>query len=122
MRLCRYCQRTDQEISRVLRGGDGVCAECDERSPWLDDLIDFAFAIDKELRENTDEGKPWAMKREDLRHFPEYDKRILLDMYYHVGKLQAALIDQDPERMYEHVADVGATAFIFYDTAGGLHA
>lgn len=119
MAFCRFCAQDKSDVVRYLLGGHAVCDDCDRESPWLEELKTFMGMVDRELRENTENGKEWASNRRSWRNGTS-SKAVLYDMYYHVGKLQAAMMSGDKEAMQEHSADVAATAFIFLDTVGGI--
>ncbi len=44
----------------------------------------------------------------------------LLEIYYHVAKLQKAVKDRDMPRIQEHAADVANMAMMLLDVCGGL--
>lgn len=78
-----------------------------------DTLVPFLALMRKELHANSSKGdRPgWlTMSRETA----------LLEIYYHVSKLQKAVRDDDANRIRENAADVANMAMMLLDVCGGL--
>lgn len=99
-------------------GPDAVCAACSAESPWAGELADFLGRVDAELRTNSMEKKPWAAERAIL--WPNGQLGVvrpmlmLTELYWHVGKLQAALAaGASADEQAGLAADIAASAFIY---------
>lgn len=82
---------------------------------YSDVLVPFVAMMDAELHANAGKGdRPgWlAMDR----------KTALLEIYYHVAKLQKAARDDEPARIREYAADVANMAMMLADVCGVLPA
>lgn len=77
-------------------------------------LVPFFKLMEQELHANTGKGdRPgW------LKMTPD---KALLEIYYHVAKLQKAVKSNDGPRVREHSADVANLAMMALDACGGLH-
>ena len=65
----------------------------------------------KELAANHDKGD-----RDGDKGWIHLDKKVLLsEIYYHTGKLQAALMSGDIELIKEHTADIANGALMICD-------
>ncbi|MDO8778881.1 MAG: hypothetical protein Q7K57_61215 [Burkholderiaceae bacterium] len=78
-----------------------------------DVLRPFVSLMERELHANTGKGdRPgWLTLTAD---------QLLLEIYYHVAKLQKAIKDNDGPRVQEHAADVANMAMMALDVCGGL--
>lgn len=77
-------------------------------------LPEFAKYMRKELEANhkkgdrNDEENGWLTMRDDKKFW-------LSELYYHVGKLQSAMMSNDIERIKENCADIANLAMMVLD-------
>ncbi|MDP2369364.1 hypothetical protein [Rhodoferax sp.] len=78
-----------------------------------DVLRPFVSLMERELHANTGKGdRPgWLSMSAD---------EVLLEIYYHVAKLQKAIRNNDGPRIQEHAADVANMAMMALDVCGGI--
>ncbi|WP_404633963.1 hypothetical protein [Dyella ginsengisoli] len=76
-------------------------------------LVPFARLMAKELHANADKGdRPgWLSMTPSM---------AMLELYYHVAKLQKAVKDGDMAGVREYAADVGNMSMMVLDVCGGL--
>lgn len=77
-------------------------------------LIPFLKEMEKELHANSGKGD----RNEWMKMSPD---QCLLEIYYHVSKLQKALRDHDGDGVREHTADVANMAMMMLDICGILN-
>jgi hypothetical protein len=78
-----------------------------------DTLRPFVAMMERELHANTHKGdrQGWlAMSKQTA----------LLEIYYHLAKLQTAVVKTDPEGIKEYAADVANMSMMLVDICGGF--
>lgn len=78
-------------------------------------LIPFVVLMDAELRANADKGDRPGWRSMDRQ-------TALLEIYYHLAKLQKAALDDEHERIREYAADVANMSMMLVDVCGLLTA
>ncbi|MCZ9710613.1 hypothetical protein NB861_26350 [Pseudomonas aeruginosa] len=80
-----------------------------------DVLLPFLKSMEHELHANAKKGDRPSWMQMDR-------KTALLEIYYHLGKLQKATSDNDPAGIVEYAADVANMAMMLVDVCGLLAA
>lgn len=106
--VCDYCQIAALTEAKQQGLGEAVLS-----GKYGDVLRPFVIAMDKELHANAGKGdRPgW------LRMTPE---TALLEIYYHLSKLQKAVRDDNGPGIQEYAADVANMSMMLLDICGGL--
>lgn len=104
--------RTALESQPVAAAGDAVRALSGKYS---DVLAPFVCRMERELHANAGKGdRPgWLAMSADT---------ALLEIYYHVAKLQKAVRDEGGDLIAEHAADVANMAMMLLDVCGAVEA
>jgi hypothetical protein len=91
----------------------GVHLEAAQPTKYDDVLLPFLSLMRKELHANAGKGdRPGWLAM--------HPKELLLDVYYHLGKLQKAMKNNDGPGIQEYSADVANMAMMVLDACGGL--
>ncbi|RZJ26191.1 MAG: hypothetical protein EOO54_03750 [Haliea sp.] len=115
----------------------GWCHDAGERAIWIEDAADAALAATSAAQPVTQAGKydnvlrPFValMERELHANASKGDRpgwlamsrdRGLLEIYWHVAKLSAAVKNDHSDGIREHSADVANMAMMLLDVCGGL--
>jgi len=83
------------------------------KAKYSDVLVPFVALMEAELHANAAKGDRPGWLRMD-------PSTALLEIYWHVAKLSAAVKNDDMARVREHSADVANMAMMLLDVCGGL--